>query len=103
MKISGEYAKGSPGIMEAFGKLHHETMSDGTLSLKTKEMIAVGISIVIQCEHCIQAHVKACVDAGVTVEEMNEVIGVAILMAGGPGTAFGAIALEAMNQYLAEK
>lgn len=101
-KLSGELGKGCPGVMGSFSKLHHEAMVDGELSLKTKEMIAVGISIVIRCTGCIQAHVKSALEAGVTPEEMYEVIGVAVLMAGGPGTAYGAFALEAMKQYLAE-
>lgn len=101
-KLSSELGKGSPGVMRAFGSLHHEAMADGEISLKTKEMIAVGISITIRCTGCIQSHVKAALDAGVTPEEMHEVISVAIMMAGGPGTAYGALALEAMNQYLAE-
>lgn len=101
-ELSGELGKGCPGVMEAFGQLHHASMEDGALSLKTKELIAVGISISIRCTGCIQAHVKSALDAGVTSEELFEAIGVAILMSGGPGTAYGAFALEAMNQYLAE-
>ena len=75
---------------------------DGALSLKTKELIALGIAIVVKCTGCIQSHVKTAIDAGATREEIAETVGVAILMGGGPGTVYGAMALDAMEQYLAE-
>ncbi len=46
---------------------------------------------------------KTAIDAGATREEIAETVGVAILMGGGPGTVYGAMALEVMDQYLANK
>lgn len=98
----GKLGKNCPEVMKAFMGLHNEATKDGALSLKTKELIALGIAIVVKCTGCIQSHVKTALDAGATREEIYETVEVAILMGGGPGTVYGAMAIEAMDQYLAE-
>ncbi|GEM_PF-154764 len=92
-------AEGCAGVMEGFGKLHSEAIKDDALPLKIKELIALGIAISIRCTGCIQAHVKKALDAGAIPEEIYETIGVAILMSGGPGTVYGSMAMEAMEQF----
>ena len=101
-KLAGEVRKNCPDVMKAFGNLHGKVMGDGALPLKTKELIAIGISIAIRCKPCIQTHVKSALNAGATPEEINETVEVAILTGGGPATAYGAYVIEAMNQFLAE-
>ena len=49
------------------------------------------------------SHIKCCVDAGVTREELSAALGVNILVCGGPGMAQAAKALEAFDQMMAEK
>lgn len=101
-KISQDLFKACPEVMEAFGGLHHASIKDGALSVKDKELISVAISVVVQCNACIDAHVKSALEAGATPEEIAEAVGTAILMGGGPATAYGALAIEAMNQFLKE-
>jgi AhpD family alkylhydroperoxidase len=72
-------------------------LSDGALSLKHKELIALGIAISSQCEYCIAAHLKKCLDAGVTREEIVEVCGVAVLMGGGPALMYGSRTMEMLD------
>lgn len=99
----GKLSKYCPDTMKAFMNLHHEATKDGALSLKNKELIALGIAIVVKCVGCIQSHVKSALDAGATREEIAETVDVAIMMGGGPATVYGCKAIEAMDQYLAEK
>ncbi|HHX71183.1 MAG: carboxymuconolactone decarboxylase family protein [Miniphocaeibacter sp.] len=84
--------KNSPEVMGGFAELHKKIMGTTAISVKEKELIALGIAIAIRCEGCILAHVNAAKKAGVTLEEIYGVIEVAILMSGGPGTAYGGIA-----------
>ena len=42
-----------PEVMNAFSELHSEIVKDGALSSKTKELMMVGISVVLRCEHCL--------------------------------------------------
>jgi AhpD family alkylhydroperoxidase len=91
-----------PGPMSGFARLHKRTLEDGALSQKTKELMAVGISIVISCEGCIAYHVHDAIAQGATRQELLETISVAILMGGGPASMYAAYALDAMEQFLPE-
>jgi AhpD family alkylhydroperoxidase len=80
-----------PGVMSAFAGLHNEVVKDGALSARTKELIMVGISVSIRCEHCISKHVSEAVRLGASREEILEAVSTAILMAGGPAVAYGSV------------
>lgn len=98
-KSMGEYGKVSPEIMEGFQKLHQAASSDGALSAKEKELIALAIGIVVRCDGCIAFHVHDALEAGATEAEIADTIGVAILMGGGPAVVYGSAALEALKQF----
>ncbi|MGF1560792.1 MAG: carboxymuconolactone decarboxylase family protein [Geminicoccaceae bacterium] len=89
----------APSAMKGFGGLHHGAMADGALDVKTKELIALAIAVAVRCDGCIAHHARACVAAGATREEVSEMLGVAVLMGGGPATIYGADALLAFDQY----
>jgi AhpD family alkylhydroperoxidase len=71
--------------------------SDGALPKKTKELIAVGISVVIDCESCMQWHIEQAAQAGATLREVLEAVEVGIEMGGGPATVSARFALEVME------
>ncbi|NBD94914.1 MAG: carboxymuconolactone decarboxylase family protein [Gammaproteobacteria bacterium] len=88
--------------MAAFGQLHKTNASDGALSAKTKELIALGIAITVRCDGCIAFHVHDAIQAGASRAEIVEAIGVAILMGGGPSMVYGTEALSALEQFEAD-
>lgn len=90
--------RGSRSVMQSFGAVHKQALSDGELSRATKEMIAVAISIADHCDGCIDWHVKGALEAGATAEQIGEVVGVAIMMGGGPATYYGSKALAAVER-----
>ena len=51
---------------------------------------------------CINSHVQNAIKAGVTREELVEALGVAVLMGGGPSSAYAGIVLEAYDQFSAK-
>ena len=79
-----------------------DALKDGALSTKTKELIAVALSVGAQCDVCITSHVQNAVKAGVTREEIAEAVGVAVLMGGGPKSVYAAAVLEAYDQFTAK-
>ncbi|MFZ1396881.1 MAG: carboxymuconolactone decarboxylase family protein [Candidatus Promineifilaceae bacterium] len=97
-KLGGEI----PGPMGGFGRLHQSAISDGVLSAKVKELIALGIAITVRCDGCIAFHVHDALEAGAAHQEIMESIGVAVLMGGGPSVVYGSEALEALAQFEAE-
>jgi len=90
-----------PGPMTGFARLHKKTVEDGALNTKTKELMALAISVAVRCEGCIAYHVHDAVKAGATRQELLETIGVAIMMGGGPALMYAAHALDAIEQFMA--
>ena len=90
-----------PGPMSGFARLHRKGVEDGALNRKTKEMMAVAISIAVGCEGCIAYHTHDAIQAGATREELVETIGVAILMGGGPASIYATYAMQAIEQLKA--
>ena len=88
--------------MEAFTKLHKTAVATDTLDAKTKELIALAISITSRCDDCIAHHTHDALEAGATREEIADAIGVAILMGGGPRMLYANHAIEALEQFSAD-
>ena len=98
-QLMGELGQAIPGTMQGFGKMHHTSISDGALSGKTKELIALGIGITVRCDGCIAFHVHDAIKAGASKAEILETIGVAIMMGGGPSVVYGCEAMVALEQF----
>jgi AhpD family alkylhydroperoxidase len=83
-------------VYKAFVKMERAAYSDGALPKKQKELIAVGISVVIDCESCMQWHIEQAAHAGATIQEVLEAVEVGIEMGGGPATVSARFALDVM-------
>ena len=81
----------------AFLEMEKAAYSDGSLSKKIKELIAVGISVVINCESCMEWHIKQAASSGATYEDILEALEVGMEMGGGPATAHARFALEVLD------
>ena len=88
-----------PDVGAGHAALHRASMSDGVLSSKTKELIALAIAITRQCDGCVAAHARGAARRGATVDEVAETVGVTVLMNGGPGTVWGPRALAAFHEF----
>lgn len=95
-------ASAQPAAMEAFWKLHQKAGATNTLDRKTKELMALAISVTHGCDDCIAYHVHDAVEAGATREEFADALSVAVLMGGGPGLIYASHAIEAVDQFLGE-
>lgn len=93
-----EYA--IPSTMTSLKRLQNACISKGVLSIKTKELIALGISISSGCKESIAIQVENALKAGASSEEIFETMSVAILMGGKQSMFFGCEALEALNQFI---
>ncbi|MDH4148098.1 MAG: carboxymuconolactone decarboxylase family protein [Acidimicrobiia bacterium] len=91
--------RAQPDVMRAFTDLHRAALAEGALSTKTKELIALAIGIASRCEGCIAYHVRDALRAGATRAEIEETVGVAILMGGGPAAVYGSEAFDALAQF----
>jgi len=101
-ELRGPYARlrdALPDVVAGYAALHRSAMGDGALSAKTKELVALAVAVTRECDGCIAAHARGAVRRGATFEEVAEMIGVCILMNGGPGTVFGPRALAAYEEF----
>jgi len=88
-----------PDVYKGFGEMGKAAMAPGALETSVKELMALSIGIVHGCDGCIASHARAAVRAGATREQAAEAIGVAIMMAGGPATIYGARAFTAFCEF----
>ncbi len=88
-----------PEAYEGYKQLHDAVMSPGELDAKTKELVALAVSVSRQCDGCIAAHAQGAVRNGATLGEAAEAIGVNFMMDGGPATVYGARAFAAVTEY----
>ncbi len=71
------------------------THADGAVSAKHKELMANAM----RCQGCSAFHAQACRKMGVTQEEFNEMLQVAIYMGGGPSVMMAAEAQIAFDEF----
>jgi AhpD family alkylhydroperoxidase len=84
-------------VYRGFLEMERAAYADGALAKKHKELIAVGISVVKDCESCMQWHIEQAAAAGATFEEVFEAVEIAIEMGGGRATVSARFALEVMD------
>ena len=94
--------KGSK-VHGAFLEMETATFADGALPAKTKELIAVGISVRLNCESCMQWHIEQSAVAGASSDEVLEAVEVGIEMGGGPATVAARFALRVMEEVFGEE
>ena len=89
------FRKAQPDAMAGFGQLARASMTDGAISAKNKELIALAIGITQRCSGCIGFHVKALHKLGCSRAELEEMLAVCVYMGGGPALMYAAEAIKA--------
>lgn len=85
-------------VYESFLEMEQATFADGALPKKTKELIAVGISVQLNCESCMQWHIDQAAACGATMREVLEAVEVGIEMGSGRATVSARFALDVMER-----
>ena len=86
-------------VYRAFLPLEEVAFADGALSRMTKELIAAGISVVTDCESCMEWHIHEALKVGATVEQVIETVGVAMEMGAGKATVSARFAKKVLDYY----
>lgn len=85
--------------MQGFSAMAQAATKNGALDKKTKELIALAIGVSARCDGCIGFHSEALVKLGATKAEIEETLGMAIYMGGGPSLMYAADAMLAYEQF----
>lgn len=98
-KQANAYYLEKSNVYQSFVKMEEQTYGNKALSKLQKELIAVGISIVMNCESCLEWHIKQALDCGATESEIIEAVEVGIEMGGGPATVSARFAMNVIKYY----
>jgi AhpD family alkylhydroperoxidase len=69
-------------IIKRIFNLDTNAYAEGSLDIKTKELIGLTCSLVLRCDDCVKYHLGKCKEVGFTTAEVNEAMGVATLVGG---------------------
>jgi AhpD family alkylhydroperoxidase len=101
-EVSANLAKlraDAPETLRGFSALAIAAGKDGALDKKTKELIAMALSVAARCDPCLGFHAESLVKLGATRAELEEMLGMCIYMGGGPSLMYAAHALQAYEQF----
>lgn len=99
MKSSvGNFNAAAPETSKGFGSLAHAAKTSGVLDAKTKEFVALAISVADRCEPCIGFHIEALIREKATREEIADVLSMCVYMGGGPSLMYASKAMDAWDQ-----
>ena len=94
----GELGDLAPDVFKAFVKFDQLALSEGKLTKKLKELIAIAVAHTTGCPYCIDLHVKTGKSKDISKEEMAEAILVATALKAGSALAHGVNALNAYDE-----
>jgi AhpD family alkylhydroperoxidase len=98
-KQANAYFSKKSKVFRSFCEMEDKTYEAGSLTVKHKRLIAIGIAVAINCESCMEWSIKQALDNGVSEEEIIEAIEIAIEMRGGPATSYARFAMNLINYY----
>ncbi len=81
-------AKGATLASRKFKEFLQAANAPGSLDAKTKQAIALALSVMAKCEPCVKAHVKKARQIGFTQEEIDEAAWMAVAFGGSPTMMF---------------
>lgn len=90
-----------PDLMKGFNDMARGATKTGALDKKTKELIALALGVAAHCDACIGFHVQTLVKLGASKLEVEEALGMAVYMGGGPSLMYSANAVAAYDEFAA--
>ncbi len=68
--------------IKRFFSLDSQVYREGAIPVKYKEMLGLVASLVLRCDDCIMYHIIRCHQEGVSQEEFNEAMAIALVVGG---------------------
>jgi AhpD family alkylhydroperoxidase len=95
----GEVGKLSPDTLKGYQMLSAAGQKTGQLDAKTRELIALAVSVTTRCDGCITVHTAEALKHGATREEIAEALGVAVALNAGAALVYSARVMDATEAY----
>ena len=87
----------TPDTVNGFAAIFSKIMKDGALTLREKELVALGIGVVQRCAPCIRLDVQKSLDTGATRQQILEAASVAVMMGGGPANTHIPVVIDTLE------
>lgn len=84
----------APDAMTAFRAYDAAALAGGAIPKKYKELMAIAVALTTQCAYCIEVHRQEAIKAGVTEQELAEVVHIAAALRAGGALTHGTHLLE---------
>ncbi|WP_184418280.1 carboxymuconolactone decarboxylase family protein [Rhodanobacter sp. MP7CTX1] len=101
MSRIGELGKLSPDTLAGYQTLSGAGEKTGHLDAKTRELIALAVSVTNRCDGCITVHTGAALKHGASREEIAEALGVAVALNAGAAMVYSARVMDAVSAHSA--
>lgn len=95
----GEIGKLSPDTLAGYQALSKAGSKTDKLGAKTRELIALAVSVTTRCDGCITVHTSEALKQGASREEIAEALGVAVALNAGAALVYSARVMDAAGQY----
>ncbi|MEB2773983.1 carboxymuconolactone decarboxylase family protein [Algoriphagus sp. D3-2-R+10] len=69
-------------VIKRIFNLDTNAYAEGSIDIKSKEMIGLACSMVLRCDDCIKYHLGKCHEVGMTKKQIFEVFSIATLIGG---------------------
>lgn len=90
-------------VTKRFISLDKQAYKEGALPATTKELLALTASMVLRCNDCIDYHLETTVNMGFSREQIDEAIGIAMLVGGSIVIPHARHAAESLDFLFNEK
>jgi AhpD family alkylhydroperoxidase len=81
-KMNEKLLSGNNKIIKRIFNLDTNAYMEGTLDVKTKELLGLVASAVLRCDDCIKYHLETCHKQGLKKEEVMEALSIATIVGG---------------------
>ena len=69
-------------VLKRIFNLDSQAYQEGSLDLKTKELLGLACSLVLRCDDCVKYHLGKCFDLNLNRNELYEALSIATLIGG---------------------
>lgn len=86
----GDIGKNQKHLWDKFIAWYNEaTATEGAITKREKQLIGLAVAHTVQCPYCIDAYTNSCLENGVNMDQMTEVIHVTAAVRGGASLVHG--------------
>lgn len=81
-KMNDKILEADNKVLKRIFNLDTNAYAEGSLDIKTKELLGLACSMVLRCDDCVRYHLEKCYNEGLSKEQVFEAFAIANLIGG---------------------